>query len=153
MRRRDLDILTFPTAIWLLIFDPKVRDMDLVVEVRQVVRLGPARDFFRRSIEVSVVIVAAAIALVQPRLVFALQLVVEEDSPDACAALLEALRFAFIRARDLDVVFELALAFQARVERLLVVVITVTVTLQKALSVLREHNRVVAITRHTDRLD
>jgi hypothetical protein len=153
MRRRDLDILTFPTAIWLLILDPQVRDMDLVVEVGQVVVLGPARDFFRRPIGMSVIVVAVAIALVQPRLVFALQLVVQDDSPDACATLLKALCFAFVGAIDLGVVFELPLAFEIRIERLLMVLVAVTVALEKAPPLVSQDDRLIAVTGHAYGLD
>src|SRR6266446_6263946 len=64
----------------------------------------------------AVVVVAVAITLVEPLLVVAHELVVQNDALDSRAALLQTLRLAFERAIDLNVVFELPLAFDARVE-------------------------------------
>ena len=66
----------------------------------------------------SVVVVVVLVALVEPALVLALQLVVEDDALDVRAALQETRLGLFVRAIDLEVVFEFALAPQARVERL-----------------------------------
>jgi hypothetical protein len=39
--RDDLDVLAIPAAIWLLVLDAHVGEVDLVIEVRQVVSVGP----------------------------------------------------------------------------------------------------------------
>ena len=114
----DLDVLVVAAAVDLLVFDPQVGEMDLLVEVREVVFERPFLDLPRVAIRVAVVVVAVPIALVQPLLVLALELVVQDDAFDVRVALVQALRDAQIRLVDLGVVFELALAFEARVELL-----------------------------------
>ena len=69
------------------------------------------------------------------------------------AALEQACLCLLVGAIDLDVVFEFPLAFEARVERLVVLVVAVSVALQKAAAILRQDDRVVAIARHADGLD
>jgi hypothetical protein len=43
VRRDDLDVLALPAAIWLLVLDADVGEVDLVIEVRQVVFVRPSR--------------------------------------------------------------------------------------------------------------
>ena len=99
VRRDDLDVLALPAAIRLLVLDAQVREMDLVVEVRQVVFGGPLANLIRRAIRVAVVVVVVLVALVEPALVLALQLVVEDDALDVGAAL-EETRPRPVRRRD-----------------------------------------------------
>jgi hypothetical protein len=118
--RGYFDVVVIPAAVWLLIFDPQVGEMDLVIEVREVVLERPGLNLFRVAIGMAVVVIAVAIPLVEPLLIVALELVVEYDAIDARAALLEAFGFTKIGATDLGVVFQFTLAFEARVERLMV---------------------------------
>jgi hypothetical protein len=127
--------------------------VDLVIEVRQVVFVRPLANLLRGTIGMAVVVVAVPIALVKPRLVLMLELVVEDHPLDARAALLEAFCFTFVGVIDLDVVFQFPLAFETRIERLPVLVVMVTVGFQKVPAFLRQHDRVVAVTRHTCGLD
>jgi hypothetical protein len=101
MRGRDLDVAVVPTPVRFLVFNADVREMHLVIEVRQIVFVGPLSDLVRGSIGVAVVVIAVAIAFVQPLLVFTLKLVVEDDPIDAGAALQEGVCLAFVRAADL----------------------------------------------------
>jgi hypothetical protein len=78
----------------------------------------------------AVVVVVVLVPLVEPALVLALQLVVEDDALDVCAALQETLLGLFVRAIDLEVVFEFPFAPQARVERLSVLMIGIAVALE-----------------------
>ena len=110
-------------------------------------------DFLCRPIGVSVVVVAVAIALVQPALVLTLELVVEHDSFESRAALCQALRSAFVGAIDLDVVFELPFAFNAVPEGLAVTLIAVAMVFEQASAVLRQRHRMLARARHSNRLD
>jgi hypothetical protein len=66
---------------------------------------------------------------------------------------MKAFCFTLIGAIDPDVVFQFLLTFEAGVERLLVPVVAVSVTLQKASSLLRQHDRMVAIARDANGLD
>ena len=71
----------------------------------------------------AVVVVVVLVALVEPALVLALQLVVEDDALDVRAAVQETVLGLFVGAIDLKVVLEFPFAHQARVERLRVLVI------------------------------
>jgi hypothetical protein len=98
----------------LAVFDAEVGEADLVVVVRQVVVVGPFGDLPRRPIGMAVVVVALSVALVQPALIVALQLVVQHDAVDACAALLEARCDLAIGSIEVGVVFELARLLEPR---------------------------------------
>jgi hypothetical protein len=69
------------------------------------------------------------------------------------AALQETLLGLFVRAIDLEVVFEFAFASQACVERLRVLVIGIAVALEEAAPVPRQAHRMVAVSGHARRLD
>ncbi|MCA1706242.1 MAG: hypothetical protein LC808_24450 [Actinobacteria bacterium] len=153
VRRGDLDVLTTPPAIWLLVLDSSVREVHLVVEVRQVMFVCPLADLIWRSIRVSVVVIVVTVALVKPALVLALELMVEHDAIDARAPLEEPRLGLFVGAVDLDVVFQFAGPYKARVERLLTLVVRVLAMLEKAAAFLGEHHRMVAVARHADGLD
>ena len=105
--------------------------MDLLIEVREVVFERPLFDFPRVTIRVSVVVVAIPIALVEPLLVLALELVVQDDALDVGVAFVQALRDAQVGLIDLRVVFELALAFETRIKLLARVVVVASVGLQQ----------------------
>ena len=122
---RDLDILVLPPSIGLLVFDAQVREMDLVIEVREVVVVRPFLDLVRFAIGPTIAVVTVPITLVEPLLVLTLELVVEFDAVNACAALREALGFSQVRAVHLGVVFHLTRLLQTRVELLTMVVLTV----------------------------
>lgn len=55
MRRDHLDVLAFPAPIGFLVLDAEVREVDLVIEVRQIVVLRPLANLVRGSIRMSVV--------------------------------------------------------------------------------------------------
>jgi len=145
--RHDLDVLTLPAAVRLLILDPDVREVDLVVEVRQVVFVRPFANLIGRAIGVAVVVVAILVALVQPSLVLAFQFMIKDHALDVRSAFPEARLGVLEGAIDLEVVFELTLAFQPRVERLRVPPIRVAVALEKTAPGLRQTYRVVAVSR------
>jgi hypothetical protein len=101
----------------------------------------------------SVVVVVVLVAFVEPALVLALQLVVEDDALDVRAALQKTLFGVFVRAIDLEVMFQFALAPQARVERLVMVPIDVPMALEKAAAVLGKTDRMVAVPGHSRGFD
>jgi hypothetical protein len=109
--RDNLDIAVIVSPVEFLVFDAQVWKVHLIVEVRKVVLARPLLDFVLVAIGASVAVAAIPVALVQPGLILTLEFVVEDDSPDACAALLKALGFTFVGAIDLDVVLPFALAF------------------------------------------
>ena len=118
MRGDNLDVLSLPPSVGFLILDAGVREMDLVIEVRQVVLVRPLPNLIGRTIGVAVVVVVVLVAHVEPALVIALQLMVEDDTLDMRAALQKTRFGLFVRAIDLEVVLQFALARQACVERL-----------------------------------
>lgn len=128
--RQDLHVFMAMPALE-LVFDAQVGKVHVLVEVRQVVLQCPLLDLSSVAIRVAVVIITVAIALVEPLLVFTLELVVEDDPLDAGIPFRQAFHLALVRAVDLGVVFELALAFEARVERLLRLVRAFPVRLQQ----------------------
>ena len=92
--RRDLDVVVVPAAVGVLILDAQVGEVDLVIEVREVVFIGPFADLDVGPIRVSVIVIAVAIALMEPALVFALELVIQDDPLDPRVPLSEPLRSA-----------------------------------------------------------
>ncbi len=99
-----------------------VREVHLIIEVRRVVLVRPFLDFMWLAIGPTVRIVAVPIALMQPLLVLALELVVEDDMVDARALFDQPLRFEEVRAVHLDVMFDFTRLLQLCVELLAVVV-------------------------------
>jgi hypothetical protein len=93
------------------------------------------------------------VAFVEPALILAPQLVVEDDALDVRTALQETVLGLFVRAMDLEVVFEFSFAPQARVERLRVLVIVIAVALKEAAPALRQAHRMVAVSGHARGLD
>jgi hypothetical protein len=68
----DLHILAFVASVQLFVLDAEVREMHLLIEVREIVFACPLFDFALVAIGMSVVVVAIAIVLVEPPLVVAL---------------------------------------------------------------------------------
>jgi hypothetical protein len=153
MLGRHLDIAVVPTPVGFLVLDADVREVHLVIEVRQLVFVSPCPDFFRRAIWVTIVVIPVAITVVQPLLVLTLELVIEEDALDTSAALQEGFCFAFVRAADLNVVFQLPLASNAGVEGLLMLSVAVPMVLQQAPPFLRQRDDVLARAGQPIRLD
>jgi hypothetical protein len=135
--RRDLDILVIPPAIGLFVFDPHVREMDLVIEVGDVVVVRPFLDLVSRAIGPPISVVAVPISLVQPLLVLPLELVVEHNSVDAGPALGETPGLPEVRAIHLGVVFHLARLLQIGVELLTMVTLTVVAIVERMVAAIR----------------
>src|SRR5713226_8626422 len=76
---RDLDVLVIFVSVPVPIFDAQVGEVHLLIEVRQIVVVRPLADLLVGSIGVAIVVGPITIALVEPTLVFALELVVEDD--------------------------------------------------------------------------
>src|SRR5437867_520232 len=104
------------SAIGVLVFDPRVREMNVPIEVRQVVLASPVLNLRSIAVGTTIAVAAATIPLLQKLLVLALQVVVENDPLDAGTTVL--VHFALVRSTDLSVVFDLACRPQLRVEHL-----------------------------------
>ena len=153
MLGRDLHVEVVVAAVRVAILDAEVREMDLVVEVREVVLVRPLADLISSAIGMAVVVVAVSVARVQPSLVLALELVVENDPPDVRPAFVKPFRLALVGAVDLHVVLTFPLASEAVVERLAGVVVSIAMLLEDAPACLRQRDRVVAGARNANRVD
>jgi len=147
--RRDLDILVIPPPIGLLVFDAQVREMDLVIEVREVVFVRPFLDLVRVASGPTIAVVTVPITLVEPLLVLTLELVVEGNAIDTCPALRETFGFSEVRAIHLGIMFHLARLLEARIELLVAVVpmvlpmamrVVAAVRLEHVPTLLRQHD-------------
>ncbi len=75
MEGHDLDIDVVYTTVLLDVFDPRVREVDMPVEVGELVVGGPSLDLGRRPIRTAITIAATAVPLLQEPLILALELV------------------------------------------------------------------------------
>lgn len=123
------------------VFDADIWEVHLIVEVRQVVLPRPLLDLVRISIRMAVVVVALAVAGMQPLLVLTLELVIQHDAVNGCATALQRRRFALERTIDLEVVFELALSFDALPEGLTAILVSVSMTFENAPAGRRQADR------------
>src|SRR5207253_2063738 len=153
VHRENLDIFMAATAVELLVLNAQVGEMHMVVEVRQVVLERPLFDLARVAVWMAVVVVVVSIALVQPLLVLALHLVVEDDPVDLDVADFQTLGDAQIGLVDLHVVFELALAFEASVELLTGIAVAVTMMIEQVPSAIGQHHGDVAATVNAHGVD
>lgn len=81
MRREQLDVVVLFTAVS-LVLDAVVREVHLAVEVRQVVLARPVADLVVAAIGSSVAVGAIAVVVLRELLVFALQVLLEDDAAD-----------------------------------------------------------------------
>ena len=87
----NLDVLMPRAAVPVFILDTGVRKPDVTIVVRQLVLTRPSRDLRGLAIRPPVALLLASIALVQKALIVALELVVEDDAPNATALAAETL--------------------------------------------------------------
>jgi hypothetical protein len=87
MRRDNFDVLDAPAAVAVLVFQPRIRHLNVPIFVRQVMFLGPSSDGFGVAVRtVSWLSPSAVVGLNEP-LIFTLQLFLEDDSSQAFAEL------------------------------------------------------------------
>jgi hypothetical protein len=113
----------------------------------------PFPNLFSRSIRVPVVVIVVLVALVQPALIFALQLMIEHDAIDVRAPLQQARLGLFVRAIDLQVVLHFTLAHEVGVEGLVVLVIWILMAFQEAPACPGQRHRLVSVPGHARGLD
>jgi hypothetical protein len=118
VRRDDFNVLDPAPAVAVVVFDPHIREMHLVVVVRQAVLSRPPGHLLVFAGGPSVTVWSVAIALLQELLVLALQLVVEHHPMDVRAVIPEALRGATIGPIDRGVVRQLARLLEPGVKSL-----------------------------------
>jgi hypothetical protein len=87
--RNHLDILVTVTAIE-LVFDAEIREMDSVIEIRQIMFLGPFRDLKRVPIWSAVAVSPVSVVLLEELLIFPLEINLQHDALDLRAFLAQA---------------------------------------------------------------
>src|SRR5438445_3348574 len=124
-----------------LVFDAEVREVDGLIEVRQVVFARPFFDVASVAIRSSVAVRPAAIRLLKPFLILAFEFVVEDDAMDLRALLTEPLFLTQIRAIELDVVRQLTRPADTAVEGLLSgIVAAAAMGLQEVMTAFRQRH-------------
>jgi hypothetical protein len=124
VNRGDLHVAVEMMSVKVEIVDPNVRKVDVPVEVREVVFERPSFDFTLRPIGSTIGIRIASIALVEPLLILAFELVVERDVVDAIAAFKEPIDLVQVRLEDLRVVLQLPRFHETGVELLMPLLLT-----------------------------
>ena len=105
-------------TVSVLVLDPRVREPDVPIVLRQLVFPCPACNLFGLSVRAAVEVLLPSIALVQEALIIALELVVEDHSPDSPALSPQSLLRALVGAIDLCVVRQFARLPEPSVEGL-----------------------------------
>jgi hypothetical protein len=81
------EVLMPRPTVSVLVLDPRVREPDVPIVVRQVVLTRPPCNLFGLTVRPAVAVLLPSIALVQEALIVALELVVEDDPPDLAASI------------------------------------------------------------------
>jgi hypothetical protein len=118
VRGHDLDVLDVVSAVWPLVFDADVGKLDVIIDHRKLVLLRPPQNLCRVALGSPRTVPPAAVRCLEERLIFALQLVVQNDSVDAIATFDQALGGDKVRTVQPDVMRELTGFRDAGVERL-----------------------------------
>src|SRR2546427_5276114 len=103
----DLDVLVSLQPME-LVLDPEVREVDRLVEVRQLVLVRPPFDFIGVPIGSAVTVRSAPIVCLEPLLVLALEILLEDDAVNLRAGVAESLSLAEIGAIELRIMRQLA---------------------------------------------
>src|SRR5688500_15296810 len=81
---RHFKVFDVAAAIRPLVLDAEIGKLDTVVNEREPVGVSPVTHLLARSGRPSVAVRSVAVSLLEKPLVFALELVVEDYTPDAC---------------------------------------------------------------------
>ena len=91
--RHDFDVLMTVASVK-GVLDPEIREVHGIVEVRQVVFLGPLLDLARIPIRTSVAIRPVPVPFLKKALVLALEVLLKDHSTDVCPSIAEKLFLA-----------------------------------------------------------
>jgi hypothetical protein len=118
MRCDDLDVLDGAATISALVLEPRIRELNMPVVIRELVFLSPTSHglcaFFRGLTSIA----APAVLALQEPLILALQLFFENDTAHRLAALGQSLCGFHVCAVNLGIVGQLTTLGDADVERL-----------------------------------
>jgi hypothetical protein len=102
VRREQLDVLTELPAID-FVLDAVVGEVHMVVEVRQIVFARPVSDLVLVATGPAVTVGAVSVVLLQELLVFALQVLFENDTPDLKVRVLVSKASFFLSKRRVEI--------------------------------------------------
>ena len=102
MRRKELDVLVKLSAIE-LVLDSVIREMNLVVEVRQIVFARPVTDLVLVAARSAVAVGATAVGLLQELLLLALQVLFEDHASDLKVRVLVSKTRLFLSKRRVEI--------------------------------------------------
>ena len=145
--RRDFHVLVPGASLVVLALDAHVREVNLLVEVGEVVLDRPQSDLLGTPVGASITVGTVSIPLLKEALVLPLELVVEDDAPEAIAAFGEAVGSLEVGSVDLGVVLQFPRLPDTRVERLRGVLARPPARLQQLTSVLRQGDDTVSVSR------
>ena len=145
----DLDILVTVTPVQ-FVLDAEIREVDALIEVRQVVLTRPAFDLVAIAIGSSIAVRPAAVPFLKPLLILALELAIEDDAPNLRALVAEPFVLSQVGAIELDVVRQLTRPAHAGVEGLLPRIVAVAAMgFQEVVAVCGERqDALAAVQRH-----
>jgi len=160
----DLHVAVKVVSVQVEVVDPNVRKVDVPIEVGKLVFERPALDFTLRSVGSAIGIRVASVALVEPLLILAFELVIEGYVLDAITSLEKTLDLVQVRLEDLRVVLQLTRFDEPGVELLMPLALTwilltrIVIALppmrfQQALPALGQEYRDVAPARHPGGVD
>jgi hypothetical protein len=142
VRRDDLQVLDLSAAVPVLVFDADIRKLDVLVFVRQAMRQRPFANLVGGVIWPAIAVPFLSITLLKESLVFALQLVVEDDTPDVATAISDRLRSSFVGPMNVRIVGDLRPSREAGIEALAIIDRAILSGVQEVSPALREgHQR------------
>ena len=120
VRREQFDVLVVLATVD-LVLDAVIREMHLVIEVRQVVVARPVADLVFAAVRSSIAVRSVAVMFLQELLVLAYEIPLEDDAADLKIRMIvsEAGFLLAVRRVQIRIVVDLARATDAGVERLL----------------------------------
>jgi hypothetical protein len=104
MERCDLDVLDVTAAVGPLVLKAQIRKVDVTVEERQVVLVGPMLDLSGITVRTSVGVTLVPLAIVEKLLILAFELVVEHHTVDANVVFVKPFRRSHVCGVKLRVV-------------------------------------------------
>jgi hypothetical protein len=120
MRRNDLDVLYGPAAVAAVVLETGIRELNVPVLIRQLVLLSPASHSIGPLLRRFTMFAAPSVFRLEEPLIFALQVLFEDDAADRLTPFRQAFGCLHVRAVELGIVGQLTRLVDAHVERLAV---------------------------------
>src|SRR5690606_11369342 len=104
MRRNDLDVLNGPAAVAAVVLETGIRELDVPVLIRQLVLLSPASHSIGPLLRRFTMFAAPSVFRLEEPLIFALQILFEDDAADRLTPFRQAFGCLHVRAVELGIV-------------------------------------------------